>query len=189
MGMPFDGRLGAADEGLHPAIGECGCRRTVGDHRAVVEGEHAVGEPRHDFHIVLDEQHRQFPALQCRHDDVHHAKLLLDRNSAGRLVEQENARRAHYRHGDVEELADALRQGRRQGVPIGGNAEQLDGRFGLPDGRGRFQRRQHPREDAGRSRSGCGGAHVLEHRERGRICATWNEREMPSRVIYARGGR
>src|SRR3981189_1292342 len=55
MGMPFALRLGAADEGLPPAIGERGRRRAVGDHRSVVEREHAVGEPRHDLHVVFDE--------------------------------------------------------------------------------------------------------------------------------------
>src|ERR1700716_2215319 len=99
MGMPFAVRLGAADEGLYPAIGERGGPRAVGNYRPIVEGEHTVGEPRHDLHIVFDEQHRQFPALQCRYDDIHHPEFLLDRNSAGRLVEQEDARRAPHRHG------------------------------------------------------------------------------------------
>src|SRR5262249_3940862 len=46
---------GAADEGLHAGIGERHGGRTVGDHGAVVEGEHALGEARDDLHVVLDE--------------------------------------------------------------------------------------------------------------------------------------
>src|SRR5882724_4615579 len=44
--------LGAADECLNLRIGKHGRGRSVGDHRTVVEGEHAVGEARHDFHVV-----------------------------------------------------------------------------------------------------------------------------------------
>src|SRR5512139_626017 len=56
MGMPLALRLGAADERLHPAVGERDRRRAVGDHRPVVECEHTVSEAGHDLHVVLDEQ-------------------------------------------------------------------------------------------------------------------------------------
>ena len=38
-------------------------RRSVGDHRAVVEREHAVGVALDDIHVVLDEQHGDARAL------------------------------------------------------------------------------------------------------------------------------
>src|SRR5262245_65201434 len=47
-------RLGAADIGLHLRVAERRRGRPVGDHGAVVEGKHAVGEARHDLHVVLD---------------------------------------------------------------------------------------------------------------------------------------
>src|SRR4051794_710972 len=39
----------------HFGVGERGGGRRVGDDAPVVEGEHAPGEARDDFHIVLDE--------------------------------------------------------------------------------------------------------------------------------------
>src|SRR6476619_7199693 len=44
----------AADKCVHARIRERKGRRAVGDHGAVVEGEHAIGEPRHDLHVVLN---------------------------------------------------------------------------------------------------------------------------------------
>src|SRR5262245_17944485 len=70
--------LGAADEGLHALVGQRRGGRAVGDHGAVVEGEHPVGEPCHDLHVVLHEQDRDTAGAQRRHDHVHDAELLLD---------------------------------------------------------------------------------------------------------------
>src|SRR5271154_2307352 len=64
-----------ADEQLDPGIGEGDGRGPVGDHGAVVEGEHAVGIALDDLHVVLDEQHREPAAPQRRHYDLHDAEL------------------------------------------------------------------------------------------------------------------
>src|SRR3569832_1171055 len=48
----------AGDQFLHFGIAKRGIRRTVGDHRAVIERQHAVGEVRDDVHNEHDEQHR-----------------------------------------------------------------------------------------------------------------------------------
>src|SRR5262249_44051832 len=53
LNMALAVRLRAADECLHARIREREGRRAVRDHGAVVEGEHAIGEPRHDLHVVL----------------------------------------------------------------------------------------------------------------------------------------
>ena len=99
-----------------------------------------------------------------------------------------NARRADHRHGDVEQLAHALRQRRRQRVAIAGDLEQLDGRIGLGDGRGRFQRRQHAARTRRSIAAAAAAAHMFSNTvSDGKICATWNEREMPSRVISREG--
>src|SRR5688500_4597763 len=68
------GWSGSADEGLNARIGERHGRRHVGDDGAVVNGEHAVREPCHDVHVVLDEQDRQYSAPECRYDDIHQAE-------------------------------------------------------------------------------------------------------------------
>src|SRR5918995_593234 len=61
----------------------------IGDHAAVVEGEHAPGVALDDLHVVLDEQHGQPLARERRHDPVHDRELLVDADAAGRLVEQQ----------------------------------------------------------------------------------------------------
>src|SRR5262245_65845088 len=71
LSMAFAVRLRAADECLHARIREREGWRAVGDHGAVVEGEYAIGEPRHDLYVVLDEQHRQSPALEGPQHHVH----------------------------------------------------------------------------------------------------------------------
>src|SRR5262249_29404543 len=43
--------LGAADQRLHARIGKRDRRCAIGDHGAVVEGEHAIGEARNDLHV------------------------------------------------------------------------------------------------------------------------------------------
>src|SRR3954454_7791135 len=53
---------------LHLGVAERRLRRAVSDDRAVVEGEHAIGEIRHDLHVVLNEQHGDLARLQRRHD-------------------------------------------------------------------------------------------------------------------------
>src|SRR5215212_3957546 len=56
IGSPMRGRgcqLGSADERLDAGIAQRVGWISVGDHGAVVEGEHAVGEARDDLHVVL----------------------------------------------------------------------------------------------------------------------------------------
>src|SRR4029079_11374894 len=103
-------RLGTADQALHARIGKRLCRGAIGNYGPVVEGEHTVGKSRHDLHVVLHEQHGEPPALERGHHHIHEIELLLDGNTAGWLIEQQNARRAHDRHRDVKRLAPAWRQ-------------------------------------------------------------------------------
>src|SRR5947207_5902419 len=50
--------LGAADDvPAHFRVGERDLRRRVGDDASIVEGEHALREPAHYLHVVLDEEH------------------------------------------------------------------------------------------------------------------------------------
>ena len=100
-----------------------------------------------------------------------------------------SARRAGDRHGDVEQLAHALRQRDRERVAV--SADRGTGRATLrPPRRRRGERSgvQHVAQDMPFEHGAIAAAtHMLSNTvSEGKICATWNEREMPSRVIVAR---
>src|SRR3954454_21384998 len=116
--------LRAADKRLHAGIGERLRRCAVGNYCPVVESEDAIRKSGDDIHVVLHKEHREPAALQGRHHHLHQLELLLDGNAAGRLVEQQNARRAHDRHCDVEKLTYPLRQSQSARGAIGRDAEQ-----------------------------------------------------------------
>src|ERR1051326_345693 len=61
-------------------------RRGVGDDAAVVEGEHALREPAHHLHVVLDEEHGGAFGARAVEHRLHDAELLLRRDAARRLV-------------------------------------------------------------------------------------------------------
>src|ERR1700678_2836816 len=158
----------AADEGLDLWVSKRLAGWGIGNYGAVVESEHPIGEACHDLHVVLDEQNGQFPALERRHHDVHDAEFLLDGDAAGGFVEQQYARRADHRHGDIEELAHPLGQRRRADVGIAGNAEQLQGICCLGTGLRPVERREDTREYTSTTGSDrrC-GTHVLGNRKGG----------------------
>src|SRR6516162_1803120 len=79
----------AANQGQNLGVGESLLRRTVGNHRSVVEGKHAVGKAGDDFHIVLDEQDRDPAGLQGRYHHAHDVIFLFDGDAARWFVEQE----------------------------------------------------------------------------------------------------
>src|SRR5688572_32191932 len=81
----------ADDVALDRGIVERRLGRGVGDDAAVVEGEHALREAAHHLHVVLDEQHRGALGLHRLHHHLHDAELLLGRDAAGGLVEQQHA--------------------------------------------------------------------------------------------------
>src|SRR5581483_5998943 len=110
------------DMAAHLGVGERDFRRGVGDDAAVVEGEHPLREAAYHFHVVLDEEHRRaFGAHRGEHH-LHVAELVLRRDAAGGLVEQEHARPRDHRERDVEELAHAARQHLRVALAVLGEA-------------------------------------------------------------------
>src|SRR5688572_129054 len=48
-----------------------GLRRAIADDAAVVEGDHAPGEPRHDIHVVLDKDYRDASGARRAHHHIH----------------------------------------------------------------------------------------------------------------------
>src|SRR5258706_3524261 len=106
------------DVALHLRVVEGGLGRRVGDDPAVVEGEHALREAAHHLHVVLDEQHRRALGARRVEHHLHDAELLVRRDAAGGLVEQQHARLRHHGEGDVEQLARASRQHLRVAVAV-----------------------------------------------------------------------
>ena len=179
----------AADQFLHARIIQRLGRCSVGDDGAVVERQHPVGEARDYLHVVLDEQHGDLASFERRHHHVHQIELLLDRNTAGRLVEQQQPRPADHRHADIEQLAHALRQRIGRRVAIAADLEQFDCRLRF-DGGGTPNGLASKYCPARRPSTGAIAAamHMFSNTvSEGNICATWNEREMPSRVISRDG--
>ena len=72
---------------------------------------------------MLDEQHRRALGARRVEHHLHDAELLLRRDAAGRLVEQQHARFRHHGERDVEELARAARQHLGIAVAVLGEAE------------------------------------------------------------------
>jgi hypothetical protein len=110
-------------------VGDDGGGRAFGDDGALGECQDARRVALDDVEVVLDEHHGAALALGCAHHHVHDGEFLLGADAAGRLVEQQEARRAHRRHGDVEELAHALRQEPRRLVAVLRDAETLEQRL------------------------------------------------------------
>src|SRR6266704_1978486 len=64
-------------------------RRLLANDAAVVEGHHAAGKARDDIHVVLDENHPHAGIPRGTHYHVHDSELLVCRDAAGRLVQQQ----------------------------------------------------------------------------------------------------
>src|SRR5436309_10140982 len=103
-------RLLANDIAAHVLHAEHSLRRTIANDAAVVEGHHAAGKARDDIHVVLDENHPHAGIPRGTHYHVHDSELLVCRDAAGRLVQQQQLRAAGERHGDIEQLADTFGQ-------------------------------------------------------------------------------
>src|SRR5205814_6678060 len=68
------------DMAAHFRIGERDLGCGVGDDAAVVEGEHALREAAHYFHVVLDEKHGGALGAHGVEHHLHDAELLLRRH-------------------------------------------------------------------------------------------------------------
>ena len=176
-----------------PVMARCTCGsastvvgRPSRDDGAVDEGQHAARIARDDVHVVLDEHDRDALVAQRAHDEVHDGEFLLDADAAGGLVEQQEPRLAHQRHGDVEQLAHALGQKLRRLVAIFADAEALDQRVG-------FGQELSAGATAATAETAPPAAMPQAMRRLSKTvalantCGTWNEREMPA-AMMSRGG-
>src|SRR5262245_11259841 len=114
--------LGAAEISLaHALVGGDRLRGAGGEDRPLRHHRNIVGDLEHDLHVVPDDDDidrlRQFADLADR------ALGLRRAHAAGRLVEQEEARRGDQRHADLEQ----------RDVTIGERAGLASGERGKPD--------------------------------------------------------
>ena len=130
--MKLDHRLElggrAAEVGLdHARVAADDFGRPVRDHLAELEHDHVVGDPEHEPHVVIDQEHRR-----ARVDDLAQVPpelLALPRVEAGgRLVEAEEPRLRCERASDPDELALALGEVLRHRVGHALEPEELEGR-------------------------------------------------------------
>ena len=83
-------------------------RRAFGQHGAVDQHRHARGEAEHQVHVVFDQQHRDV-GRQVAHG-AQQFLALAGRHAGDRLVEQQHARLAGQRDGDLQQPALAVGQ-------------------------------------------------------------------------------
>ena len=85
-------------------------RQPVGDLAAEVHGDDVVGDAHHQAHVVLDQQGAEAEVGSQPHDQLAQVVHLGVGEAAGRLVEQQQARAAHQRPGQLDPLQRAERQ-------------------------------------------------------------------------------
>src|SRR5438105_60987 len=120
---------------LHLCIRERDLRRRVGDNATAAERQHPLRKAAHDFHVVLDEKDRGALGTHCLEHHFHDAELLLRRDAARRLIEQQDARLGDHRQCNVEELAHAAGKDLRILVAVIGEAESVENSIGHLFGR------------------------------------------------------
>src|SRR5215472_13291866 len=85
-------------------------RRPVGEESAFMHHHNAVRVAEHHVHVVLDDNGRHRTRAHDRGHGIHDLRLLARAHPARRLVEKEELWAQRISHGDVEQLALALRQ-------------------------------------------------------------------------------
>src|SRR5262245_3182678 len=109
-------------------------RRALGEKPALVHHYDAVGIAEHHVHVVLDDDGGDRAGPHYRRHGIHDLRLVARAHPARRLVEKEQLRAQRIGHGDVEELALALRQPAGRGAALAREAELLEHVEGLaPD--------------------------------------------------------
>ncbi len=109
---------------LHLGIGLDLGRRAVLQQTAVVHHGHALDDAQRDVQIVLD-QHEADMRRQ-RFEELHQVGPLGGRQAGGRLVEQDQPRRAGQRHADLELALLAVRERCDRLVGDAGQADLLE---------------------------------------------------------------
>ena len=85
-------------------------RRALGDQRAAVEHDDALGDPHHDLHDVLDAGDRGHAPLGQPLQQRGERERLAGRQPGDDLVEQDQLRPGRERAGDLEPLERGERE-------------------------------------------------------------------------------
>ena len=99
-------------------------RRALGDLLAEIEHRHAVADPHHQPHIVLDQQYGDAAALELG-DGIQERHALGHVHAGGRLVEQKNIWLRRQRPRDLQKTPLRVRQLRGAVVGAMGEADGL----------------------------------------------------------------
>src|SRR5256885_2995410 len=98
-------------------------RRAASDPAAEVEHVHAVGDPHHHLHVVLDQQDRQLEVLAHPADQRAELSDLLVVEASRRLVQEQQPRPRCERAGKLDALLGAEGELSRRPVGEGGQAD------------------------------------------------------------------
>ena len=118
---------------LHDGRRDDGGRLAVGDERAVVQDDDAVGERAHHVHLVLDEEDGPVAAGLQVVDQLEHRRHLVDAHAGGRLVEHEDLRLERDEQRHFELALVPVRERLRGHVSLVGQADPLEDGLGLLD--------------------------------------------------------
>ena len=88
-------------------------RRAVGDQRAVLQHDDAVGEPRDHVHAVLDQEHGLVRLRFNLLDQIEDGRDFVEAHAGSRLVEHQHPRLERQQDRDFELALVAMRQRRR----------------------------------------------------------------------------
>src|SRR5262245_23654926 len=107
----ISGRQRRAEKDVGDILVRLDLRRSpVGQEFAFVHHDDAVRVAEHHVHVVLDDNGRYGAGANDRRHGIHDLRLLARAHPARRLVEEEEFWTQRIGHGDVEQLALALRQ-------------------------------------------------------------------------------
>src|SRR5436190_5693284 len=98
-------------------------RCSVGEELPFMHHDDTVRVAEHDVHVVLDDDRSHCAGAHDGGHGVHDLRLVARAHSAGRLVQEEQFRAQRISHGDVEQLAFALRQPAGQHAAHAGKTE------------------------------------------------------------------
>jgi len=105
---------------------------THGQHPAVVQRDHPVGDAIDQRHVVLDHQDGDAELGFHVADPERHVVGLLHIQPGRRLIQQDQLRLGAQRAGQFDHLAHAIGQPGDELVPMGGKVKEIDDLLSSP---------------------------------------------------------
>src|ERR1043166_684725 len=158
----------------HARVGRDLVRCAFEEDAAARPYDDAARKPKHEVHVVLDEQHRDV-AREVR-DDLEQFLALVARDAGGGLIEQQHLRPGGERERDFEQALAAIGQFARRAIAVVAEHQRGEDRVRLVD-RGRMRGDAPP--------PGARHALALAHRERhGLECVQVREQRVDLERAY-----